>query len=47
MVPTLVENSKFFCAFVNFFVNKFMTAGELTHTTSEMVLAAPILLIII
>ena len=33
MVPTLVENSKFF---VYLFVNVFIMNGEPTHTASEM-----------
>ena len=38
MVPTLVENSKFFMyLFVTcFFVNNFIMTGEPTHTASEM-----------
>ena len=38
MVPTLVENSKFFVCtcLLTFFVNNFIMTGEPTHTASEM-----------
>ena len=48
MVPTLVENSKFFHVLVYyFFVNNFIMTGEPTHTASEMAPHAPAISIVI
>ena len=50
MVPTLVENSKFFCIYtclLTFFVYIIIMTGEPTQTASEMALCAPAISIII